>query len=187
VLRSPGPYKIVAIEPDSPAKELQVGDLIIGMQSTGDFGIRGRRIEIMLRRGDEYFSVTVEFSGGEAATVEAKSKSSADQSTGDRQAARAYRDKLQQRWEQIDQLYRGGRVKFDEALEAAKNLGAAELAAAGTTDERIAALRATVERLKKIKAVVDAKFEADVEPEHAKLAVDAEVLKAEAELARTSR
>jgi hypothetical protein len=101
-------------------------------------------------------------------------------------AARAYRDKLRERWAQIENLYLNGRFQIGELLQAAKELGEAEVAAAATPAERLAARQQHLERLHGVKSVFDAKFAAEVEPENQKLAVDAEVLKAEAALASES-
>lgn len=186
-----GAWKVTAIEPGSPAKELQAGDWIVGMQSTGLRG--GRRIELYIRREDQTFAVTVEFSSErEAAKAEATNNLNVDSfpnplsieraTSADPTAAIAYRDKLQERWQQIYQLYKSGRFPLDQLLRSSNELAEAELAAANARDERLAAMRAALERLQQVKAIVDPKFEADVEPEYAKLAVDAEVLKAEAAL-----
>src|SRR5207248_4983634 len=97
-------------------------------------------------------------------------------------AARAVRDKLRERWIQVEKLFEFTRVPLDETLQAVKDVNAAELAAASAT-ERGEALRGGLDRLRKIKSVVDAKVAEGAEPEFHKLTVDAEVLKAEAELA----
>ncbi|MBW8884992.1 MAG: hypothetical protein JF612_09510 [Planctomycetia bacterium] len=96
---------------------------------------------------------------------------------------RAVRDKLRERWTQIDKLYEFGRVPVVETLQAAKEVNAAELAAASSATDRREALRGGLDRLKKIKSIVDSKVAAGAEPEVQKLTVDAEVLKAEGELA----
>jgi hypothetical protein len=180
-----GALQITAIAPDSPASELQVGDFIRAIQSTGAAQGSGRRVVLldMQRRTESgilQFSAAVEFPGQQPAGATAEVDVSSNSPATDLTAARAYRDKLRERWQQIQKLYENGRFPLDELLRGAKELAEAELAAAENRDERMAALVAAVERLKQVKAIVDPKFAADVEPEYVKLAVDAELLKAEA-------
>jgi hypothetical protein len=157
--------------------------LILAIQSAGGFG---RRIGIQVRRqtGLEVheFTATVEKPATDKSSASSSGNRTQNEFPRDLAAARAYRDKLRERWQQIQKLYEGGRFPLDELLRGSNQLAEAELAAAANRDERLTALRASVERLKQVKAIVDPKFDADVEPEFSKLAVDAEVLKAEAAL-----
>lgn len=117
----------------------------------------------------------LEPAGGEDATTGA----TANVPTG---AQRAYRDKLRERWKEVDELYRNGRLPFTDLLDAERDLAHAELAASTNLDERRASRQEHVNRLREIKAVVDAKFQEGLEPNHPKLAVDAALLWAESEL-----
>jgi outer membrane protein TolC len=72
-------------------------------------------------------------------------------------------------------------------LQAATEAAEAHIAAAADEDERIAARKELVDRLKRIKDIVEAKFNANVEPKQSLLTVEAALLKAEAELATKSQ
>jgi hypothetical protein len=190
--------KITEILPGSPADRLQVGDLIVALQTTGGPN-KSTRAQLEIRRDKEthkeQFPVLVEFpslpsssdDGRPALQTEGRWEPSASSSVADLTAARAYRDKLRERWQAIEQLFDSGRWQFDDMVRSAKELGEAELAAAASPNERRDARQQYVDRLKTLKSYVDDRFENDVEPIQTKLAMDATLLKAEAELAAEKR
>jgi hypothetical protein len=184
--RLAGALRITAINVDSPAAQLRVGDIIVSLQSTGSLKPGQRSVEMRIRRGNEEMPVSVvllelprNMTGAAPLGPQAP--------TIDLAAARAIRDKLRERWDAVETLYQGGRVDLYDVIRAANDLGEAEQNAVENEPERIAALKQHVERLKQVQSVVDAKYQADVEPVQNKLAIDAEVLKAEAQFAAASK
>lgn len=178
--RYEGALKITAINSDRLASSdrwgtrLAVGDIILGIQSTGVARPNTRRITLNVVRGSEHFSVSVELPAA---------KPAAGNWSIDDSAVRAIRDKQRERWTQVEKLYELGRMPVMDTLQAAKDLNDAEVAAASSQKENRDARQASLDRLKQIKSIVDAKVAEGAEPEFHKLTVDAEVLKAEAELA----
>jgi len=190
-----GALIITEIEENRPNQNLRVGDLIVALQSVGGApGIRKATLEI--RRGDETFPVTVEFSSAPPQAASASpgrtpppggTPATSTSPPSELTSARAYRDKLRQRWEALEALYSGGKSRLEDILQAAGELGQAESAAAATTDERRTALQEHVERVKRIKAIVEEKYKQQVEPVQNFLAAEAAVIKAEAQLAESDR
>jgi uncharacterized protein (TIGR03067 family) len=88
--------------------------------------------------------------------------------------------KLQERWDVVFALYKGGRVDIGEALRAAAEVYEAEAAIAATSAARVQAAERHVERARGLQEIVEAKFRHEVEPVQAKLAAEAAVLNAEA-------
>jgi hypothetical protein len=148
-----------------------MGDISVAAQSQGIVN-RTRRVVLLILRDNETFPVRVEF-------PEAARTMPGPAAANDLNSARAYRDKLRERWHEIESLFRSGRYRSEDLLQAAKDLAQAELAA----DERRAALQQHVDRMKGFQSIVNAKVEGDVAPRSELLAVEAELLRAEAELA----
>jgi hypothetical protein len=181
----PGPryrgcLKITEIPADSPAKDLRVGDIIVAVQIQGTVN-RGRRVSMQILRWNEtefeHFLVPLELPAAAHTSLRGSG------ATGDLSSARAYRDKLRERWELIEGLHREGRFRAEDLAQAAKELGEAEIAAAATPEERQTARKDHVERLRHFHSIVKSKFEGNIATRDELLAAEAEVLKAEAELA----
>jgi uncharacterized protein (TIGR03067 family) len=93
------------------------------------------------------------------------------------------RDKLRERWDIVFNLYKGGRVNYQEAIRAANEAYESDTAIAVTTEVQIQAAERHVERSRSLLQLVEEKHHHEVEPIQAKLAAEALVLNAEAILA----
>jgi len=206
-----GGLLIDEIRSGGPAENLRVGDIIVGLhawQTKNNAELawtllqpisKNLTVEEPNSRRAQEAAILHYFRDGQAQTTrvvlppwppiaESSSATTTRSAAGaDLSAARAIRDKLLQRWEATESLFKGGRVELRELIQAAKDLGEAELNSAADAQERIAAGQQLVERLKGVQSIVDAKYQGNVEPIQHKLAVDAEVLKAEAQVAAESR
>jgi hypothetical protein len=170
-----GCLMIIGVGEDSPAQGLRMGDIIVAVQSLGIVN-RTRRVVLLVLRDNETFPVRVEFPVAARTPPEPAARS-------DPSSARAYRDKLREHWKYVEDLYRGGRIPTEELVQAAKDLGEAEIAASATTEERLTARKDHVERLREFHSIVKTRFDGNIVSHRGVLAVEAELLRAEAELA----
>lgn len=95
--------------------------------------------------------------------------------------ARAYRDKLRERQELLDKQYKSAEIGLLDVLVGIKELFKAEAAAAETTEDRKNAFQQQVEELKKLEQAAKALFERGISKRSDYLAVEAALLKAQAE------
>jgi hypothetical protein len=169
-----GALKVTAIEPTSPASDLQVGDMIVALQSTGALG-NTRRVMLNIVRGAERFPVTVEIPAATPSTV--------NPPRPDVSATLAYREKLRERVQLMERGYKAGEMPISELLRAKVQLDDAEVAAAASVEDRQAARRQKVEHLQELKTISDKLRRSGEANQSDMLAVEAELIKAEAELA----
>jgi hypothetical protein len=168
-----GAKKVIAIAPDSHARGLAIGDLIVAINSMGTSSAT-RRLMLIVVRGDQRFSVTVEIRSAAPGAVVP---------TGpDASAARAYRDKLRERVQLLERSFKAGEVPISAVLKERVQLDDAEIAAAASPAERQTARRQKVEHLQELKTMTDRAHKAGEAVQTDVLAVEAELLKAEAEM-----
>ena len=190
-----GTMLITEILANSEDHGLRVGDIITALQNEGGYGGK-QKATLNIRRGDENFPVTIEYSSAPpSATSAVPGRATATErppnvprlpSDSDLTSARAYRDKLRERWQTLETLYNGGKVRLEDNLQAAMELGAAELAAADAADQRRTA-EEHVERVTRIKKIVQDKYSSGVEPVQNFFAAEAALIKAQAQLAAVIR
>jgi arsenate reductase-like glutaredoxin family protein len=109
-----------------------------------------------------------------------------DEAHVDDSAARALCDKLRQRLMLIEEAYKAGEASLLEVLTGAKELAKAEVAAANSPEERRNARQRQVDVLKQLTAATEALYQANEAGKADVLAVEVELLKAEAHLKRDS-
>lgn len=147
---------------------------------------RHRRIEELIeareRIKDQIIDHRVEELLNPALRWDESSPRNADQPSPNTTAARAIRDKRRERLELIEEAYRAGEAALTEVLTAAKELAEAEADTAESAAERRLARQKQVDVLRQLNVAVEAKRKAGVAAESDVLAIETELLKADAQL-----